>query len=149
MALPQTIAILGAQHVVTMPSFGAREDLVMAWGQHGRDVETNARRVYAAAVGACTGLGGQAKANLGAMQYDVLAYGDRCYSYLREHGATVQAIVEAGAPLLTAMAEALFPRAAEVDEAVGFSEGGAAQQTSPPSKSASGTAAETSAGSSG
>lgn len=149
MAIPGTITLLGAQHPVSLPSFGTREDLVLAWGKHGNDLETNARRVYAAAVGACTGIGAQAKASVSGSQYDVLAYGDRVYSYLREQGASVADIVEAGAPLLTAMAEALFPRASEVEEAVGFSEGGAARQTSPPSDSASATDAAICAGMSG
>jgi hypothetical protein len=116
------ITILGAQHVVALPNFADRELLIMAWTAHGADGDQRGVRVYAAAIGACCGIGQRAGASLAKSKYDALAYGGEVYSYLREQGATPIEIVQAATPLLRTLAEALFPREPEVVDAAGFTD---------------------------
>lgn len=119
-----TVEILGKQHVATLPSFGVREELCVLWAQAGQDGGHKALRVYAAAVGLSCGVGSLARADIRKSGWDLLAYGDAVYSYLREQGASSSDVVQAGVLLLTEMAGDIFPRAQEVDDAAGFSEGG-------------------------
>ena len=147
--LPATLVLLGGQHPTRLPSFGVREDLCLRWGDLGPAGGVPALRVYAAAVGLCSGLGAAARADLGRLHYDLAAYGDAVYSWLREQGATPGDIVREAGRVLPALAASVFPREAEVAEAAGFSPGGEAPPTSPPSDSASDTAPATSDGSPG
>ena len=123
------INILGAQHVATPPNFADREALVMAWGEHGPSGEHRSVRCYAAAIGACCGLGRMAGASLAKSKYDVLAYGGEVYSWLRERGATTAEIIAAATPILESLGAALFPRESEVAAAAGFS-GAVSEQAS-------------------
>ncbi len=149
MSQPATIHILGAQYPTRLPSFGVREELVFAWAAYGPEGGIRAMRIYAAAVGLCSGIGALTRASLPALKYDLLEYGDAVYSWLREKGAEPKDIVEAAAPVLQAISAALFPREAEVTEAAGFSAGGVEVPTSPLFDSASGTAPAIPTGSSG
>jgi hypothetical protein len=130
---PDTITLLGRQHPTQAPSFGVREELVLAWGAHGPARDHRALRVYAATLGLCSGLGAQAGASLGAHRYDLLAYGEQLYSWLREKGASVPQIAEAAGLMLQWLAQDLFPREPEVREVEGFSAGAEAAPTSSPS----------------
>jgi hypothetical protein len=127
-----TVEILGKQHIAALPSFGVREELCVLWGQHGQEGGHRALRVYAAAVGLSCGIGAAARADLRKTGWDLLGYGDAVYSYLREQGATSQDVVRAGVALLGEMAQDLFPREKEVDDAAGFSEGDGAERISSP-----------------
>ncbi len=130
--MADTVTILGKQHIAKVPSFGLREELCLLWATHGSEGGHRALRVYSAAVGLSCGVGAQAGADMRRSAWDVLAYGDTVYSWLREQGATTPEIVKVGVDLLTAMAGEVFPREEEVNDRVGFSEGDEAGQTSLP-----------------
>lgn len=119
----ETVAILGRQHVASLPNFAARESLVLAAYEWSDAADHRGYRIYAAAIGLSTGLGRAAKADFARSKYDILTYGGDVYSWLREQGATAVQIVEAGLPLVRSYAEAIFPRQAEVEEVVGFFDG--------------------------
>lgn len=121
------IMICGSQHAASLPSMGAREVLLEAWRRQAEEPDARVLLVAGAVIGACTGLGGTTLARCG---YDALAYGDRCYSWLREHGASPADVTNAAMGALRAMAEATFPREREVTEAAGFSGGGEGGPTS-------------------
>jgi hypothetical protein len=129
----ETIAILGKQHVAAAPSFGLREqvssELVMA--QKAAD-GMRCLRLYAAAIGLSCGVGKLAGASMGRADWDVVAYGDAVYSYLREQGVGHTEITKAGVEVVGWFIDALFPREDEVSKRVGFSEGGEGQRTSSP-----------------
>jgi len=119
---PQTVAILGARHVTSLPSFGIREALVITAAKYA-DADAGDVRVLwalAAVVGCCCGVGAKAGSTLARDGYDVLKYGERVYSYLREQGATSVDVANAGNELLAALADALMPGKQEVDAAEGF-----------------------------
>ena len=117
--MPQTIAIIGNAHPVSLPSFTVREELAAAFAEQ-QDNGMKLRRVYAAAIGLCTSLGSAARASYPKAGCDPLVYGDPVYAYLREKGASVEDVASVGVELLVPMLEALFPREEEVDAQAGF-----------------------------
>ena len=118
--LPATLSILGGQHPTRLPSFGLREELCLTWGELAPAGGVPALRVYAAAIGLCSGLGAQARADLGRCRHDLLAYGEVVYSWLREQGATPTEIVREAVRVLPELAGSVFPREEEVAAAAGF-----------------------------
>jgi hypothetical protein len=125
---PATIEIAGAQHVARLPSLAVREQIASAWHEFAASGDRRLLLLAGAIVGACTGLGGITLAKAG---YDLLAYGDACYSALREQGVSTERIVAVATDLIRPLTEHLFPRESEVSAAAGFSVGGEAEPTSP------------------
>jgi len=124
---PATVALLGRQYVVSLPGFAEREEIVGTFAQHQED-EMRLRRVLAAAIGLCCGLGAASGASLAACRFDILDYGGKVYSYLREQGAGLEDVATAGLALVGPIASALFPREEEVAEVAGFTESEAAPE---------------------
>jgi hypothetical protein len=119
---PATLALLGKQHVTRLPSFGVREALVVSAARLAEDDGDDVRFLWvlAAIVGACSGIGALAGGSFARDGYDVLRYGERVYSYLREQGASGADIGKAGAALLEPMSRTLMPGEEEVKAAEGF-----------------------------
>ncbi len=131
--MTEPVSILGRKHIADLPSFGQREELVHLWFASSESGNwSRAARVSAAAIGLSCGIGAQSGTTWAKSGADLMVYGERVYSYLREQGASVEDVATAALPLLQEMTTALFPREKEVDAAAGFSEGGAVGQTSPP-----------------
>lgn len=119
------IKILGQDTPVTMPGFSVREDIAKAGIENrGDGNEGRLMRVFAACIGTSTPIGRASAASFHAMRYDVLAYGSHVYDWLRVRGATQIEVIEAGGAILSAILSDLYPRAEEVDEALGNSEAG-------------------------
>lgn len=123
---PVKVSLLGRQHAVIMPDFATREDLVVAFGEARNKKGVTLLRVYSAALGLCTRLGREASADYSQHRFDVLSYGGQVYGWLREQGVTPKDIAEAAIPVIVEVSNAMFPRQAEVDAAVGNSEAGEA-----------------------
>lgn len=123
MGMPETVQIMGSRHIVLQPDLCTREQLAEMVAIHAGK-EWILRRICAATVGLCTGLGATASASLPRHGFDVLAYGGQVLSYLREQGVELQEIVDAAQTLITPMQEARFPRQAEVDQLADFTEAG-------------------------
>lgn len=120
--MPESVEILASQHPIVLPNFTAREELVCAHAVH-KDDGMALRRVYGAVLGLCTSLGAASRASFARSKFDVLAYGGDVYGYLREQGAAIEDLVEAGAAILVPLAIELFPREEEVaDRAADFPE---------------------------
>jgi len=119
---PIHVELLGRSHAVTLPDFAAREELVVAYSEaHGKR-GVAALRVYSAALGLCTRLGKESGADYAKHRFDVLSYGGEVYGWLRKQGLDPVDIGKAGAPIIVALSEALFPRQDEVETAAGNSE---------------------------
>ena len=111
---------------VRLPSFADREDLVVAWGVVVAAGDGMAlRRVAAAALGLCTPVGRQSRADFARHGCSVASYGGEVYGYMREHGAELEGVVRAGGEVVAMCADGLFPRAPEVDATADFSGAGA------------------------
>lgn len=121
---PARVELLGRAHVVTLPDFAAREELVIAYAEV-RKRPASLLRVYSAAIGLCTRIGREAGADYAECRFDVLAFGGKVYGWLREKGVAPDAIAVAAVPLIVQVSEATFPRQGEVDAAAGNSAGGA------------------------
>ena len=112
-----TITLLGKDWPITLPDFATREDVAVA--------NAGARglprlRIYAAAIGLCTGIGKAAGVALDAPGYDVMAYGRQVYSYIREKGATPAEVDTVGLTLSLLVLESVSPRKEEVRAAEDF-----------------------------
>jgi len=119
---PQTVEILGAQHVTEKPSFAMREALIMAWGKYQSDRDDlHFLWVYSAVIGECSALSGLARTSFFDNDANLLKYGAAMYSWLSEQGATKSDIAQAALSLLGPMAKELFPRESEVSAVAGFS----------------------------
>ena len=127
MAMPEKIEVVERVWPVSLPGFTEREELVAALSKHQSD-GLMLRRVYAAAIGLCSGVGALTQVSYARCGHDVLTYGGKVYAYLREHGASVDVVSETGFELLIPMARQLFPREEEVAEQAGFTD--AAEGTS-------------------
>lgn len=115
------ITLLGEEHTVTLPAYAEREEL-----HHARIALTQRKgiavwRVVAAAIGLCTRIGRERHANVSFAdcRFDVLEYGGKVLSYLREKGVSHDEILAVGVPILDAIQANLFPREAEVEAARG------------------------------
>lgn len=124
-----SIALLGRQHAVVLPSLADREDLAAAWLKARKRGGGAVLRVNAAVLGLCTRLGRESEADFGASGCDVLVYGGAVYSWLRSQGVTPAALVEVAQPALMACLESLAPREEEVKAKEDFSEAGGAGTT--------------------
>lgn len=114
-----TIKLKKREYPLALPDFAAREELTIAW--HAATTGNDAmalRRVAACAVALCTPA--LKLARLGAYDGNVAVHGGAAYSYLREHGADLAAIIEAGGECVRLCAEAVFPREAEVEKKADF-----------------------------
>jgi hypothetical protein len=114
-----TIKIGGTEHAVTLPDFASREEIALAYYQHQKST-TALRRVAAAAVGLCTPAAKGAGATYDGA--DMLAYGGKVYSHLRERGATLPEVMDAGLECVRLCSESIFPRDAEVQSRTGFTD---------------------------
>lgn len=132
-AQPLKINLLGRDHhAVIPPDFATREEVMIAYHEASSRGGVHLVRVLAATLGLCTRLGRESGADYQKHRFDVLAYGRDVYTYLRGQGADVAQIVAAANPLVSAVAEAQFPRQSEVDEAAGNSAGDAGNPTASP-----------------
>lgn len=126
--MPNTIDLLGSSHPWTLPErFTERDELAHA-------IATHRPRGAAACLGlCCPSLVPDGPARYAAARYDALEFGGVVYGLLREAGAGPVEIIVAGGEIANALLLALYPRAAEVEEAEGFTAAGAAPSTAPPS----------------
>jgi len=131
--LPLLVEILGKNRPVAPPSFGVRESLCHAAGGAWEVHETNPMNLYrvSAAVlcACCPGFGPDGLTWPGA-GYDVLVYGEASYSWLRQSGLERGDMLSIAQDLISGMSRAMFPRPAEVEEEVAFSEAVEDGQTS-------------------
>lgn len=132
-----TVTLLGHEWPIILPDFGTREDLVRAWLSLSNETRKHvsvghANRVCAAALGLCSGIGRQAKAEYRDAGFDVLAYGQAVYHYLREQGVGIEALTEGALVVLRACLAALPPREKEVADRTGFSGPAAVPSTGSP-----------------
>jgi len=116
----QTITIGGREYPLSLPDFDKREDLVLAW--HGAPTGAGLRRIAAAALGLCTPLGKRLGVDWSANGCDLLTYGGKVYSALREQKCSLSDIVGQGAKAVSMCADAMFPREVEVDARADFTD---------------------------
>lgn len=118
----QTVTVFGREYAISLPDFDKREDLALSWHTAAGAADGAAlRRIAAAALGLCTPIGKRAGVAWEAHGCNVLAYGGKVYSWLREQKATIPDIVEQGGKAVAACADSVFPREAEVETRSGFS----------------------------
>jgi len=131
---PIYIEILGERHIVTLPGFTEREEVFAADVDVSRAKDPGLRRLrsLAAAIGMCTRIGRRSGASYKDHGFDPLSYGGEVSAWLREQGATPKQIVEAGITIMAAVSDGLYPRAAEVEDEAGKSEGGEESRTASP-----------------
>ena len=121
MSKDTTITIAGKAYPVTLPDFATRDDIVIAWHEAaGKSDASKLRRVAAAAIGLCTTAGRNADASFDGA--GLLLYGAKVYNSLRERGASIASIIEAGGVVVSVCSEGLFAREAEVEARAGFSD---------------------------
>ena len=121
MSKDRTITIAGKAYPVTLPDFAIRDDIALSWHEAttGNDV-SKVRRVAAAAIGLCT----TACATSGASYNGtgLVFYGAKVYNSLREQGASIASIIEAGGVVVSVCTDGLFAREAEVEARASFSD---------------------------
>ena len=118
-----TITILGREYSLSLPDFDKREDIALGWHTAASAGDGAAlRRIAGAALGLCTPIGKRSGVSWEACGCNVLAYGGKVYSYLREQRAGIPEIMEQGAQAMALCADAVFPREAEVDARAGFTD---------------------------
>ena len=121
MSKDTTITIAGKAYPVTLPDFVIRDDIVIAWHEAAsKNDASKLRRVAAAAIGLCTMAGAKSGASFDGSA--LLLYGGKVYTSLREQGATISAILEAGGEVVSVCSDGLFAREAEVEARAGFSD---------------------------
>jgi len=121
MSKDTTITIAGKAYPVTLPDFATRDDIVIAWHEAaGKNDASKLRRVAAAAVGLCTAACRNADASFDGS--GLLLYGGKVYNSLRERGASISSIIEAGSAVVSVCSDGLFAREAEVEARAGFSD---------------------------
>ena len=118
---PIYIEILGERHIVTLPGFTEREEVFAADVDVSRAKDPGLRRLrsLAAAIGMCTRIGRRSGASYKDHGFDPLSYGGALLSQPRGH-------------LMAAVSDGLYPRAAEVEDEAGKSEGGEESRTASP-----------------
>lgn len=117
----QTVTVLAREYPLSLPDFDKREDLALAW--HGAANASDGaalRRIAAAGLGLCTPLGKRSGVSWEACNCNLLAYGGKVYSYLREQKATIPDIMEQGGQAVAMCADSVFPREVEVEARAGF-----------------------------
>ena len=121
-----TIDLLGSAHPWTLPErYTERDELAHA-------IATHRPRGAAACLGlCCPDLVPDGPARYAAARYDALEFGGLVYADLRQRGASPAQIITAGVEIANALILALYPRAAEVEEAEDFTAAGAAPSTAP------------------
>ena len=114
-----TIKIGGVEHAVTLPDFATREELALAFNTHRKNINA-VRRIAGAAVALCS----PATKGLGAVYdgLDVIGFGGKAYSHLRDGGASLPEVMDAGLECIRLCAEATFPRDVEEQSRAGFSD---------------------------
>lgn len=137
-AQPSYIEIMGERLPLVRPDFGTAEELVQQLNAaDGRVKQTGGvarvTRTRAAVLGLCTQLGDRAGASWVKCDCNVLEYGGRVYSYLREHGATQEQILQASTPIIGWLIQWLFPRDKEIVEKERFFGAGGGSSTAKPS----------------
>lgn len=126
-----SITIGGREYPLTLPDFDKREDLALSWHTAAAASDgASLRRIAAAGLGLCSALGKRAGVAWEACGCNVLAYGGKVYSYLREQKATIPEVMEQGGVAVALCAESVFPREAEVETRAGFTVAPAAGSTS-------------------
>ena len=146
---PSTVVkLLGRDLIVKLPpQFAVKEELVFAYGDH-VDHTSRRLRVCGAILGMCTSLGEESGFDYVKAKYDALAYGGAVYGRLRELGATPAQVATAGAVVYRLLSDNVFPREEEVAaRARDFPAPATDESTATPSRSLSGSAGETSVGS--
>lgn len=124
-----SVTIAGKDYPLTLPDFAEREDLALAWHTAAAASDGSAlRRIAAAALGLCSALGKRSGAVWNGR--DLMLYGGKVYSYLREAKATIPEIMEQGGHAVALCAESVFPREVEVESRAGFTVAPAAGSTS-------------------
>ncbi len=126
---PTFIELLGEKHGITLPPFAEREELAVAWSDARGRSSSAQLRVAAATLGLCTRLGRRAGADYIACKCDVLAYGGKVYSWLREQGVSPKEVKAAGDEVIVQVSNTLAPREPEVAAQADFSEAGGAGST--------------------
>ena len=126
---PKNVLILGQTKPVSMPGFAEREELVTQFAGAYEQPGMRSTWILAAVVGLCTDIGGQARATFIGEGCDVVRYGVKVYSWLRERGVPPQEIGQAAAPLINHMTETHFPSQSEVDAVLGNGESAEVPQT--------------------
>lgn len=116
------VKLLDQDHAVTLPPFAEREEIAVAHTRALRGNGGTLPRASAAAIGLCTRIGRLSGVDYAACGCDPLVYGGRVYGWLREKGATLDDILIAGRVVVEQVNAALYPRKAEVDAQVGFSD---------------------------
>lgn len=114
-----TVSLLGKNHHVVLPDFATREELIVAYGESAKKGGVALLRVYAAVLGACTRIGREADADLAACRYDILTFGGKVYSYLREQGVSPKDIADQALPVVILIGNSTFPRQNAVEETEG------------------------------
>lgn len=121
------VTLLGKTHLVVLPDFAAREEIVSAYADAAKRGGSALMRAYGAALGlCCPSIAKAAGADYGTLRFDVLAFGGKVYGHLRERGASPADVSMAGVGLVVQVLEATFPKQEEIDAQMGKSGGGAA-----------------------
>ena len=119
------VTLLGKTHLIVLPDFAAREELVSAYADAAKRGGSALMRAYGAALGlCCPSIAKAAGADYGALRFDVLAFGGKVYGHLREKGVSPADVASAAVPLVVQVVEQTFPRQEEVDAAAGKSQAG-------------------------
>lgn len=129
----QRVTLGGEAHTLMLPEFIVRDELLAAWGEATGKPVMRQLRVACALLGCCTRLGKRSGKTYAETGYDALAYGGHVYGYLRGVGVAQADMMTAGLEVLAFIAQHLAPRESEVAEREGFSGGGGAESTAPPS----------------
>lgn len=126
-----TVDLGGETHAVTVPrDFAICEELVVAYSGAVQRGGVSALRAGAAILGLCTRLGRLSGADYAAHRFDALAYGGEVYGWLRRSKrCEIGEIGRAASAIFPRLLEATFPREAEVEGALGNSEGSAVART--------------------
>lgn len=126
-----SVTIGGREYPLSLPDFDKREDLALSWHTAANASDGAAlRRIAAAGLGLCSALGKRAGVSWEACGCNVLAYGGKVYSWLREQKSTIPEIMEQGGAAVALCAESVFPREAEVETKAGFTDPPAGSLTS-------------------
>lgn len=120
---PATITLLNRAHAVLLPSFADREDLYWAYTRAVRRRDLAPLRAGAALLGMCTRIGRAAGVELAGCDHNVLEYGGRIYSWLREQGCSAKDIADAVKVVYPLLSKSLMPREAEITAEAGNSDG--------------------------
>lgn len=116
---PVTVELLGRKHAVRVPDFATCEAILVEYNAcvgHNRPMQL--AWLCAAVLGVTTRIGGESGADLAAFRYDLLAYGQKVYAYIRnkDRKVTGNVLYQSVTPILRMVGDA-FVSEAEVEEA--------------------------------